>query len=102
MVKAPGAAARTWAMQVTNGACKSALGDSFHFEIQNQRDIKGMPVVFEILSQDSGGLLNLFQAILICHPVSFGSMHLMMRGGMVTPPVFIACPRVVLLQAASK
>ena len=32
---------------MTNGACRSALGDSFHFEIQNQRDIKGLFRIFD-------------------------------------------------------
>ena len=41
MVGAPGAAARAWAIDVADSS-KVHLGDSFKFEMQNQRDLRGL------------------------------------------------------------
>ena len=57
MVKSPGAAARGWAVEVTNGMCKSHMGDSFKFELQNNRDLRGF---FRIHDHDTA--LNLLRA----------------------------------------
>ena len=114
--KSPGAHARNWAIDVVDSASKAHLGDSFHFEIQNRRDIRGMFRIHDYATamtllrasgtkHSSNGerwfVEPVAEGLTSCPPKSCGSRPKMEEDGVNMHAELTEWPNLGLLQAGS-